>query len=403
MVNDARADARASASTSSPLSKRLTILAALLAVTVGGATVYSLWCFQDSSSTAASPAVDSLPEIKTVTALGRLEPSGEVISLSAPVSAEGSRVEQLLVKEGDRIQKGQVIAILDSRDRLQAALEQAQEQVRIAEANLARVRAGAKAGAIEAQQSTISRIRAEEAGDLEAQAATVARLNAELRNARLEDERYAELYREGAISESLQDSKRLALDTATQKLREAEATLNRTRLARQQQLQEAEATLDQIAEVRPVDIQVAEGEVGNALAAVKRAQANLDQAFVRAPQDGQILKIHSRPGELVANEGIAEIGQTSQMYAIAEVYESDVNQIRPGQPVTITSDSIPDTLHGTVDRIGLRVQKQQVINTDPSANIDARIIEVKVRLDRASSQKVSSFTNLQVKVVVETL
>jgi HlyD family secretion protein len=334
--------------------------------------------------------------------LGRLEPSGEVITLSAPVSTEGSRVEQLLVQEGDRVQKGQVVAILDSRDRLQAALEQAQEQVRIAQANLARVRAGAKTGAVEAQRSAISRIQAEQAGDLEAQAATVARLEAERRNAQLEDDRYAELYREGAISASLQDGKRLALDTTTQKLREAEATLNRTRLARQQQIEEARATLDQIAEVRPVDVQVAEAEVGNAQAAVKRAQASLDQAFVRAPQNGQILKIHARPGELVSEQGIVEIGQTSHMYAVAEVYESDVHQVRPGQRATITSDSIPGTLRGTVDRIGLRVQKQNVINTDPSANIDARIIEVKVRLDQVSSQQVAGFTNLQVKVVMET-
>lgn len=395
-------DAIAGDSSSHPPSRRLTILAAVLAMAVGGTTVYSLWRFQSTPAAPTSPTVASVPEIQTITALGRLEPSGEVITLSAPVSTEGSRVEQLLIQEGDRVQKGRVIAILDSRDRLQAALEQAQEQVRIAEANLARVRAGAKTGTVQAQQSAISRIQAEKAGDLEVQAATVARLDAELRNARLEDDRYAELYQEGAISASLRDSKRLALDTATQKLREAEATLNRTQLARQQQIEEAQATLEQIAEVRPVDIHVATAEVGNAQAAVKRAQASLDQAFVRAPQDGQILKIHTHPGELVANEGIAEIGQTNQMYVVAEVYESDVHQVRPGQRATITSDSIPGTLHGTVDRIGLRVQKQDVINTDPSANIDARIIEVKVRLDQTASQKVAGFTNLQVKVVMET-
>ena len=44
------------------------------------------------------------PEIRTVTALGRLEPEGEVIQLSATTSNEGSRVSQLLVTEGETVQ-----------------------------------------------------------------------------------------------------------------------------------------------------------------------------------------------------------------------------------------------------------------------------------------------------------
>jgi len=53
----------------------------------------------------------------------------------------------------------QVITILDSRDCQQAALDQAQKQVRVAEANLAKVKAGAKNGEIQAQKATIARSR----------------------------------------------------------------------------------------------------------------------------------------------------------------------------------------------------------------------------------------------------
>lgn len=76
------------------------------------------------------------PEIRTVTALGRLEPEGEVIQLSATTSNEGSRVSQLLVTEGETVQMGQVIAILDSRDRFQADLFEAQERLNIAQIQL---------------------------------------------------------------------------------------------------------------------------------------------------------------------------------------------------------------------------------------------------------------------------
>ena len=69
----------------------------------------------------------------------------------------------------------QAIAILDSRDRQQAALDQAQEQVRVAEANLAKVKAGAKNGEIQAQKATIARIRADRSNEITAQQAIVAR------------------------------------------------------------------------------------------------------------------------------------------------------------------------------------------------------------------------------------
>ena len=88
------------------------------------------------------------------------------------------------------------------------------------------------------------------------------------------------------------------------------------------------------------------------------------------------------------------------MLAVAEIYESDVDKVRLGQTAKITSDALTGELQGTVEHIGLQVQRQNIVNTDPSANIDSRIVEVKVRLDEASSQKVAGLTNLQVKVAI---
>lgn len=57
------------------------------------------------------------------------------------------------------------------------------------------------------------------------------------------------------------------------------------------------------------------------------AKVNLEQSQVRSPQNGQVFEIHPHPGELVSNDGIADIGQTSQMYVITEVYESDIGKV----------------------------------------------------------------------------
>lgn len=431
-------DATANGSASFKHSRRpLMILAIATAFVVAGVTTYRFWRLQSQQSSVTQTSKVSIPKVTKVVALGRLEPLGEIIKVSAPTSSQENRVEQLLVKEGQEVIAGQVIAILDSKDRLQAAVMKAQEQVRVKQANLKKVQAGAKRGEIAAQQAQVERLKAQWQGDKTVQAEAIARLKAqwegdkiaqqatmrkleaELNNAQAEYKRYQQLYSEGAISMSSFDSKRLSLDTATQQLREAEAVLSRIDgtssrqiseaqavLARMnatgsKQLGEAQATLQKIAEVRPVDVEVAKAEVDDAIAEVNQAKKNLEQTYVRSPQDGQVLDIHTRAGEVVSSNGIVEIGQTSQMYVVAEVYQSDISKVRSGQQVRITSDALPDELEGTVDRIGLQVRRQSVVNTDPSTNIDARVIEVHVRLDRVSNQKAAQLTNLQVKAMIK--
>ncbi|TAF08638.1 MAG: biotin/lipoyl-binding protein [Nostocales cyanobacterium] len=419
-----------------PNSRPIIMLGTAIIVGIGGLQGYSF--LQNSSNVAKTTQVSqvSIPQIKTVTALGRLEPKGKVIKLSAPTSSQGSRVEQLLVKEGDKVKTGQVIAILDNRPRLQAAYQEAQAAVKIAQVNLEKVKEGAKSGEIEAQKAEIARIEAQKLGDengqretvarieaqwqgeTSAQRATINRLQAELKNAQIELQRHQQLYRDGAISQSLFDSKNLTVDTITQQLNEAKANLNRIDSTGRKQINEAKtalnriqatgskqvtsakATLNQIAEVRPVDVSAAKAEVSRTIAAAQQAKANLDQAYVKSPQDGVIFDIYTRAGEVVSTDGIVEIGQTNQMYAVIEVYQSDISKIRTQQQVKISSNSLAGELQGTVDQVGWKVQRQNIINSDPSENIDSRVVEVHVQLDQASSEKAAKFTNLQIKAVI---
>ena len=374
---------------------KLLVIAAL--IVFGGIGAYTVWRSHFSGARTAQPPKNAIPKIQTVTALGYLEPQGKIIKLSAPTSSGGtSRVEQLLVKQGDRVKAGQVIAILDSRDRLQAALVEAQEQVKVQQSNLAVVRAGAKRGEIDAQQAEIERLEAQRQGDIQAQAATVARLQAELQNAQAEAQRYETLYQQGAVSASLRDGKQLTLSTAQRNLQEARAVLSRIQSTRSPELTSAKATLARIAEVRPVDVQAAQAQVDHAIAAVQQTKAQLDLAYVRAPQDGVVLDIHTRPGELISNDGIVELGRTNQMTAVLEVYESDIGKVKIGQTTKLFADSRPDALYGKVREIGVKVKRQNVVNSDTSGNIDARIVEVRVQLDAAFAQQVVGLTNLQV-------
>lgn len=366
-----------------------------------GLAGWGVWQFQ-TPATEPPPEVPVTAEISTVTALGRLEPAGELLHLTAPTSTQESRIKELLVEEGDRVEAGDIIAILDNRDRLAANLTTAQTQVKLAQSQLAQVQAGAKTGEIQAQVAEISRLQADREGRIATQQTQITRLQAEVENARTEANRYEFLHEQGAVTTSQRDAKRLQFTTAQQQLSQAQQELNRIQTTTLQQISQAQATRDRIAEVRPVDITTAQIAVQTAEAEVNALQAQLEQAYVRSPRSGQILEIHTHAGENIAAEGIVTIGNTQQMMAIAQVYQSDIPAVAVGQKATITSPILNAPLTGTVQRVGLQIQRQDVVNEDPAANIDAKVVNVDITLDPAASETVASLTNLQVTVKIET-
>jgi HlyD family secretion protein len=371
-----------------------------LGLAVLGLTAGGLYWQQQSVADVPAASPMQVVERETVTALGRLEPQGEAIQVQASTASQEQRIAALRVGLGDRVSAGQIIAVLDGRDRLEAAVVEAQSRVQIAIAQLNQVQAGAKPGAIAAQRAEMARINANRAAQLEAQQAVVAEQEAELENAIAEFRRYDSLYQEGAISALDHDQKQLARDTAQRRLETARAELTRLQTTQAPELQAAAATLEQLAEVRTVDVQAAQAQVAQAQAAVQQAQANLEQLYVRSPRAGVVLDVYTQGGEVISPDGIIELGQTAQMVAIAEIYQSDIQAIAPGQTATITSAALSASLTGTVAQIGAKVQQQEVVNTDPSSNIDARVVEVTIHLDPDASDRAHNLTNLQVEIEI---
>ncbi len=400
-------------------------------VITAGTAIYSI-------NQAGKPQADATPSPGTtpiaptaVSALGRLEPQGEVISLAAPSTVQGARVAQIMVAEGDEVRQGQVIAVMDNRQRLEAALAQAEAGVRVAEANLNKTTAG-QTGTVPAQQSevdrlevqlvgerktnqaTLAKLEAELQGQNGSQAASVSRFAAEFRTAEDDFRRFQQLAQAGAISDSELGSRRLTMDSARERLNEARANQTRIVETQRQQINEALAIgqknvaslEEQIKQVRTnltTDRESARAEVERAIASVTQAKAELDLAFVRAPTAGQILKINTRAGEtLETGKGIVELGQTSQMIVIAEVYESDISKVKVGQRVDIISEgnSFSGELKGSVAQLGLKIGRKDVLSTDPAAAVDARVVEVKIRLDATDSKKVANLTNSNVIVKI---
>lgn len=369
----------------------------VLATITAGITYYGISQFVVEKPV---EVVRTAPTIESIVALGRLEPATEVTKLSVPATLSNDRIAQLLVKRGDRIAANRVIAILDSRDRIFSALLEAKQQVNVAQAELVQVKAGAKQGEINAQRAEIVRLQAQLAGETERQQASLASLEAEVNNARAEYNRYQLLYKEGAISASLFDEKRLALQKAQAQFNEGQVNKSQTANTLRAQIEAAKANLNSIAEVRPADIQTAQAKVKSAIATVKRTEAELRQTEVKSPYSGQILEIHAKPGEVVDSRGIADLGQTSQMRVLAEIDQSDIKKIQIGQKVTITGESFSGELQGLVEEIGLQVSKQEIFSNEPGENLDERVIKVRIGINDRDSDRVSGLTNLQVQVAI---
>jgi HlyD family secretion protein len=157
--------------------------------------------------------------------------------------------------------------------------------------------------------------------------------------------------------------------------------------------------LDRSSLTSKVNLDAAQLNLDVALADLAAAEANLELALVRAPLRAQVLEIHAYPGERVGPEGVMELGRTDRMYAVAEVYETDISAVSAGQSATVRAPSMDTALTGTVERIALKVGRLDAIGTDPIAKTDARVVEVFIRLD--DSEAVSRFTNMQVRVEIQ--
>ena len=346
-------------------------------------------------------AAEAAPIIRQVTALGRLEPLTEIIKVSVPATLNNDRITKLLVQRGNSVKADQIIATMDGQTRLQNALLEAQAQVKVSQADLAKVKAGAKSGEIAAQKADIVRFQEQLKGEIATQQATIARWQAEVKTANADNNRYLSLYKQGVIAASELDRKRLAMETAQAQLNEAKAKQDQSAHTLREQIRQANATLNKIAEVRPVDVFSAQAQIDKAIAAVKKAKADLAEAYIRAPIAGRILDIYAKSGEVVGEKGIADLGQTDQMQVVAEVYRTDISKILEGQKAIITSESFPGQLHGTVRLIGLQVIQQQITSGKPGENLDRKVIEVRIRINPEDNQLVANLTNLQVQVAIQ--
>ena len=146
------------------------------------------------------------------------------------------------------------------------------------------------------------------------------------------------------------------------------------------------------------DLFISETRISKLQSAIDAINVDLEQTQLKSPIDGIVLQILIREGERPNSSGVISVGANQLMEALIEVYESDIDRVQVGQSVDLISENggFNGSLRGQVSLISPQVRQRRVLATDPTGDADSRIIEVRVKLDNASAQKVSHLTGMKV-------
>lgn len=264
-------------------------------------------------------------------------PAGTAVVAGDP--AGGNVLIELRVKDGQKVKKDEIIAVLSNYPRADVSM-------RMIEADLAKL-----------QQQYDSILKGTRVTEIALQEATL--------KSSIEENKLRTLER--VRSPKPPDQKEIETALAEQGLERQKVRLEllKTTLAN--------------------DLAQYEIDLANARAKVDSTRRTREEALVRSPLDGVVVQIFSRQGERVSPAGIAKIVDMSQLRVLADVDELHVGRIAPGGKVDVTFRGNNEVFKGTIERIAPTVKRMQRVEPDGGSSTDARVVQVEIVIDDPSA------------------
>lgn len=209
---------------------------------------------------------------------------------------------------------------------------------------------------------------------------------------------------EGLATLDVLDVRRAERDLAAAAVRSSEARLRllESRLARRQALKRADTVSEESLEEVRSEFLVAQAALAEAQATLKKAEILLEDATIRAPSDGVVLRVVVREGEYASvASGIMDFANTGQMMAVAEVHESDIRHVAIGQKAEFRSVALTRPATGRVERIRMALERASVTASDPTRHQETRVFKVYIALDAGTPME--HLINLQGEAVIGTV
>jgi multidrug resistance efflux pump len=262
--------------------------------------------------------------------------TGIVTTDEVVISSEiTGRLQHLLVRQGDRVTNGQLIAVIQPQERKAEldfytnSAQQSSAQVTEAEADL------------DFQKAQSSNLIWQSEANLDATKDQVAQAQADLENAELTFKREQDLNKQGVNSASEFDQARTAYDAAKARVN----SLRHQTVAAEAAVALAKSTSDQIA-ARRAAVAASKDQHAAASAQSRRARVQLDYTQIRAPSDGIVDVRAALEGEVVnPGQGIVTLIDPGQLWVRADVEETYIDSFKLG-------DKLPVRLPSGAERTG---------------------------------------------------
>ena len=305
-------------------------LAILVAIAGAG-----LWVMPTRQTSSAQDAPKAAPPL---IARGYTDaPEGTAVVAGDP--AGGSVLVELKVKDGQKVKKGETLAVLSNYARADVTL-------RMAEADL---------------------VKLKQMHDFV------------LKGTRLSDIALQEAALKSSFEQNKLDALQRARSGKPPDQREIETAIAEQGLERQKvRLALLKTTLEN-------DLAQFEIDLANTQSRIDSAKRTLEDALVRSPLDGVVVQIFSRQGERVSPAGIVKVVDMNQLRVLADVDELHVNRLKPGGKVDVTFRGNNDVYKGTIERIAPTVKRMQRVEPDGGSSTDARVVQVEIKIDDTSS------------------
>lgn len=294
---------------------------------------------------------------------GLIESRSENIAIAAPVSGV---VSEVCVMEGERVQAGDILFRIDDRDR-RADLDVAQAQLASANAELVRLQ------------------KLPRAEDIPPSEAKVARAKADLAAVADQLKRSEHLFKTRVVSEEDLIARRQAVASAKEVVAQAEAEHARLMAGAWEQ-----------------ELSIAEAQVAQAQARVSQARVEIDRMVVRAPSDGDVLRVDIRPGEYVGTppgETVLILGDLERLHVRVDLDEHDLPRFRPGMKgVAFLRGDTQTRMPITFVRIEPYVMPKKSLTGASTERTDTRVLQVIYEL---VEKHPTAFVGQQVDVFLE--
>jgi len=326
--------------------KKILLIAAAVIVAVALVTVFVYK--QQSGYTKVLTAKVHKQDLSTVVSgTGQIKPT-TYVNVGANVMG---RVTRFFVKEGDSVKKGQTVA----------TIENVQQRANVA---------GQEAAISAAKTDINSYIAAEKTAE-----ANVERAKADLEQKKLDWDRAQSLFKAGIMARQDFDSKKAAYDTDVATVAQMQAQLNQAK----------------------AQTESARGHLQTQVATLRANQDMLEKTIAIAPFDGIVTNMPVKEGETVvtgiqntAGSTLMTLADMSMITAEVKVDETDIVNIKNGQPADVTVDAIPGKVfkgHVTLVRDQALLRSTGIATSQSTTGTEeAKDFKVVVTLDQPTSE-----------------